>query len=346
MSGLLKGFLREDPRRLGVPGPRALFLGAFGKHPGWDDHIEEDARTPDLGLRTASLVGLKTLLYMQGIGHCLDSGAWDRLEPAQRLDGFDHLLVAHTADQFLLGRLWSSSDGKGRTRYPMGVACHAFRTPLAEGLARLLPHLDRLHAECLAATSAAAVVAALDRTRHQLRSELDAADAPAPPEDRMARFIAHPDFGPGGEGLLRVLYQLRQQCAAFAPGHYNPSAGPTRLRAQDLRVPAAGPDAAAVFIAWSRLVRTQVDAAAPVLMLWPIGMPWLDLLLGEPTPEQWFCLRATPAKLPRVSEVPFTIEAPFRDEAQAIVNALAQDQPLPVTANPVARFLSGLFRSR
>ena len=56
MSDFYKKFLLEDVRKLGTSSARQIFLGAFGKHPGWDDHVE------DLGLETESLIYAKTLL--------------------------------------------------------------------------------------------------------------------------------------------------------------------------------------------------------------------------------------------------------------------------------------------
>ena len=69
MSDFFKKFLVEDTRRLGQNG-KYVGLAAFGKHPGWDDHVE------DLGLETESLNLAKTLLYVNGIGGQIDSGAW------------------------------------------------------------------------------------------------------------------------------------------------------------------------------------------------------------------------------------------------------------------------------
>ncbi len=50
MSDFYMRFLMEDGQRLEPETGRYIALGAFGKHPGWDDHIE------DLGLETDSLI--------------------------------------------------------------------------------------------------------------------------------------------------------------------------------------------------------------------------------------------------------------------------------------------------
>ena len=123
MSDFFKKFLLEDSRRLS-PGGRYVGLAAFGKHPGWDDHVEA------LGLETESLNIAKTVLYVNGIGGQIDSGAWEKLDAAQPLPDFNHVFVWQRSGQILVGRLWSSSDGKGRKRYPMVICLHFVGVPL------------------------------------------------------------------------------------------------------------------------------------------------------------------------------------------------------------------------
>jgi len=47
-----------------------VFVAAFGKHPAWDDHID------DIGLDMDTLIAAKRILYVQGIGGNIDSGSW------------------------------------------------------------------------------------------------------------------------------------------------------------------------------------------------------------------------------------------------------------------------------
>src|SRR3954469_19188632 len=123
----MAAFIKSLSRLLGAS-PKsapALHLAAFGKHPGWNDHLD------DLGLDTDALITAKRLLYVQGISQNIDSGAWDKLDESSdadtpgtigRLDLFRHDFLWHMPSIMLAGRLWSSSDGKGRDKYPM-VLC-------------------------------------------------------------------------------------------------------------------------------------------------------------------------------------------------------------------------------
>jgi len=55
---LKRFFQREKKEQDSTP---RLYLGAFGKHPGWDDHIE------DIGIDTDCLINIKRMMYFQGI---------------------------------------------------------------------------------------------------------------------------------------------------------------------------------------------------------------------------------------------------------------------------------------
>ncbi len=345
MGDFLKTFLREEARNVAAGSPRALCLGAFGKHPGWNDHIEENPQAPDLGLRTQSLVLAKTVLYVRGIGRNIDSGAWEKLEPAQQLPGFDHAFLWQANEEFLVGRLWSSSDGKGRKAYPMVLAAQTLGVSLNWALATALPRLERLREECCATASAAEVMTRLNRAREELRRLLEE-DARSTPrlDDLLRRFVSHPHFGPGADGLLRVLYQLRSQVEPYARGRFNPRGGAEDPRSQDLRVPAAGADAYSIFVPWSRLLCLQVDPAVPVLFTWPVGADWLDIVIGEPQPEQLSALRTTPAKLPSVSEIPFKIDDSFRKQAQVLLSQLVSGECPKAGGTGFLRLFGSLFK--
>jgi len=159
MSEFYRRFLSEDVRKMGAPGGRQIFLAAFGKHPGWDDHVE------DLGLESDSLVFAKTLLYVQGIGGQIDSGAWEKLDATQQLPAFKHAFLWQRGSQVIVGRMWSSSDGKGRKRYPMIVCAHCAGIPIEAVLAQVLPRLEQIEQRCLSTNAASDVRATLDRHR-------------------------------------------------------------------------------------------------------------------------------------------------------------------------------------
>src|SRR5581483_1019840 len=321
MSDFLKKFLLEDPRRF-KPSGRFVAVSAFGKHPGWDDHVE------DLGLETESLNFAKLLLYVNGIGGQIDSGAWEKLEPAQQVPAFNHLFVWQRSGQVLVGRMWSSSDGKGRKRYPMVVCLHFIGVPLGWILKQALTVLAELEQGCVQTTSAADVRSLLARKRAALREAVQAADGrgentPVSPE--ALHRILNPGQN-GQEGFLRVLYQIHGQLGAFAPGVFNVRTSPASIRVQQIRVPRAASGVEEALLFWSRFFLVQVDASVPLLLTLPLDADWVDVTVGEPESHELFCLRATPKAVPLVSEVPYKLEEDFRTKATAFLQAFQRGE--------------------
>lgn len=321
MSDFYRKFLAEDLRKAGVASGRQIFVAAFGKHPGWDDHIE------DLGLESESLVYARSSLYVQGIRGQIDSGAWEKLDETQRLAGFKHLLLWQRAasGQTIIGRMWSSSDGKGRTRYPMIVCVHCAGVPLDWALAQVLPRLEQIEQACAATKSAADVRAILDRHRAELRAAMaNAGTATESPitSTALSEFVNHSALGPEMEGWFRILHQMQSQMAMFAPGRFNLKG---EVRPQQVRVPACAGSPAQNLLLWTKFFQTHVDAAVPLLFALPLDETWVDVTAGEPTPHEVFALRASPKAVPLASEVPYSLEPAFREKARAQIAAFAGD---------------------
>jgi formylglycine-generating enzyme required for sulfatase activity len=340
MSDFFKKFLLEDLRRLG-PSGRYVALAAFGKHPGWDDHLEptELVTREDLGLETESLNLAKMVLYVNGIGGQIDSGVWEKLDTAQQLPAFRHLFVWQRAGQFLIGRMWSSSDGKGRKRYPLVVCLHFVGVTLGWALKQALPTLAELESEFLKATSAEEVRALLNRKRAALREVIQSTDgrgefAPVPPE-QLHKIL--PSAGDARtEGFYRVLYQIQSQLGGFAAGTGGGRANPATLRAQQIRVPAAAESHELALLFWTRFFLTQVDASVPLLMTLPLDAGWVDVTVGEPESHEFFCLRASPKAVPLVSEVPYQLDDAFRAKAMAFLDGFKRGETAAADLRPAA----------
>ena len=134
MTRFLKVFLRDS---LNV----RIQAAVFGKHPAWDDHID------DIGLSTETLVLTKQLLYSEGIATQLASGAWDQIEKSGNAMEFDHRFVWGRDQQAIVGAIWASADRKGRTRFPLVICMQAaLDGPRAIGL--LLDPVGQLGTLC------------------------------------------------------------------------------------------------------------------------------------------------------------------------------------------------------
>lgn len=309
MSETYKHFLMDDGRQFTPGTGRFVALAAFGKHPGWDDHVE------DLGLETDSLNQARLMLYIQGVGGQIDTGAWEKLKDEQRLAAFNHTFVWQRGDQFLMGRMWSSSDGKGRTRYPMILCAHCIGLPLGWALENVLPRLVEIEDACKATKSAEDVRSILERARTSLRNRSANLPVDAPSSSDFAalnRFVTAPAFGPANEGWFRILYWLQSQAGMFGAGKYNSKTDTSGLRAQQIRVPSGIPEPNQAVLAWTRFFASHIDPQVPALFVWPVGEDWVDVTFGEPSTQEFFCLRASRAAIPLATEIPYDMSQDFR----------------------------------
>lgn len=304
-----------DPRH-------SIYLAAFGKHPGWDDHVD------DMGLETPLLVWVKRLLYLGGIAGNIDSEEWERLPAADRLEKFDHGFIWKAGNALVLGRLWSSTDGKGRGRYPMVIAAQCTGLPAAWVLANVPRRLEEVRAGCVATRDAGAVRALIDRTRDELRAAAEAAKAnrapaQAPTADGIADVVeclaSSQEMGADHKGLLSVLYEVEYEMSAFRPGGGQGKKTTITRLTRHLRVPACTPEPYEAMHQWVQFLGMQLDPAAPVLAIHPMGQGWVDLTVGEPGVRELFPVRASRKKVPYATDIPYKLTPAFVRRAEAFI---------------------------
>ena len=320
-------FLKNLSRLLGGGPVPAIQLAAFGKHPGWNDHLD------DQGLDTPALINAKRLLYIQGISHNIDSGAWDKLDPQNpdvpvsaitRLDQFRHDFLWHmpasAAAALLAGRLWSSSDGKGRDKYPMVLCAQITDLPDRFATRVVLPFLAQVHQQCAAATTAEAIRQTIGTQREVLRARLKEPLAAEPLTPRqLAALARHPDMcasdpgsssrGGGGGGFHRIVYTFVKAMAVYRAGPGNAGRALT-ARPEQVRLPTCGMSPADALLFWLRFAQTLLDPATPLLLLAPDQphAPRVALIAGEPSPTNLFCIKAGPRNFPFTSDIPYTLD--------------------------------------
>jgi CRISPR/Cas system-associated exonuclease Cas4 (RecB family) len=313
-SEFFKTFLMDGRDNALSGAPPLVSLAGFGKHPGWDDHIE------DIGLATASLRMARKTLYVSGIGDQIDKAAWENLEAGKRLPGFNHLFVWLRPNQMIVGRLWSSSDGKGRTRYPMIACAQGIGLPISWMAPNVAPVLEALRRTCADTQSAPVVTAAFRDAQDDLRKQaaavsLDAA-APAVSEPERKRFFSDPAFGKDGEGIYRVFYHMNSQMSAYLPNEgiatsVQVASAPPRL----MRVPRVSGSVEDNARLWNWFFTSLCVKSTPILLVFPMDERWVDVIMGEPTGHELFCLRASAQAIALASDIPYTMDAPFREKA-------------------------------
>lgn len=282
-------------------------VAAFGKHPAWNDHVE------DIGLESEPLVDLRRNLYVEGIGGNIDSGAWDALEPASRLDGFAHAFYRSAAGSMIVGRIWSSTDGVGRAKYPFVAAAEIANLDPPDAIHVAMPALIDLERACRSTQQQQAVIGAVTACADRLRLRV-ARPATTDPTSTLDVLLRHPALGPNHRGVERILYQVQRDFGAFVPRGSDSGIIRTRAvdtRPQHIRVPACVSDAAGSLAAWSRFFASRLDPACPIILIRRIDGHWIDAIVGTPGRAELFCLRAGLVALPLASEVPYTIEPEF-----------------------------------
>jgi hypothetical protein len=312
MSRFWKKFLREGQGLFARGAKPQIWLGAFGKHPGWDDHID------DIGLETESLLLAKQILYVDGIGGQINSGEWEKLDDVQRLREFKHMFLWKRGEAFLIGRIWSSRDGKNRTKYPLVVCAHCLSLPFTWALTNVSQCLGEIEWQCKSTRFAGEVRGVLGQALGQLRRSVADADGQLSRGDPDARtFVERLGLGDDLEGLYRIVYCIHTQLACYLNGK---SAGD--LGAGQIRLPAAVGLAAETLSFWSRFLESQFGRTVPVLLTLPLQESWIDATCGEPASREFYSLRAKPEVLAVASEVAYKIPDEFRKAHYDLVRTL------------------------
>lgn len=310
--------------------PRVV-VGAFGKHPAWDDHIE------DQGLATDELVEVRRRLYADCIAGNINAGEWgkpDQPAPAWLVD-FGHVFLWRLeAGSVIAGRLWPSRDGRKRTKYPMVVVAQCDNVGLTWIAQNVLPRLERLQQQCIDATSQEGVIAAVQSAQ----SDLSAAVSGAGPEDdnaalrlAMDRLLQSPLAEGTRTALYRVQYQLERELGGYLAAGRAPKQ-PLPPRGQHMRIPVAIDPPETDLLAWTRYVLRQIAPEASAFISKPLNAGWVDVSVGELSPQLVFPLRAGAEHVAPASEVPYTINDAFISKAERLFDELQGKLPAGSTA--------------
>ena len=270
MSRFLKVFLRD-------PLSARIQVAGFGKHPAWDDHID------DIGLNTESLVLTKQLLYSEGIATQL--GAWNQIEASGSAVEFDHRFVWARDQQAIVGALWSSADRKGRARFPL-VICAQADFEGVRAIDHLFDPVERLGALCRKAKTQEEIRDAFNRAQMELNYGI----LPSMDDNPFSRITDSTE-----ESILPALITLSaglrsrrrgpREAAKTSGSHFRLAVISSRAE-DNLRF-------------WSAFQAAQRAAAGlPSLIIAANGRGWIDLILGEPLETDFFCLRAGENVLP------------------------------------------------
>lgn len=295
------GLIRNIKSRILGKTP-TLSLFAFGKHPAWSDHIE-----PGIGELSDPILIFKRRLYNAGIKKLIDTGAWVGKDDGEILPRFGHEFVALGDRSVLVGRMWASSDARGRGEFPMVALVQAEGVPIrwlqdvAMGAVRTFEEHAR------ASRNEAGVRAAHQAAQQDLQRRLREFTGPGGVPDRddpglpqiLDRLFTSGAFGPDSVGLLRIL-RVVEQAAPRSRG--------APASSLQIRTPRLIRDDSEELVDWSLLVDSALAGPGAVIAVRPDDGSWLDVLAGPPRADEFYCLRATPAELPFDSDTPYELD--------------------------------------
>lgn len=284
-----------------------LHLALFGKHPCWNDHME------DLGLTTPSLIDFKRQLYYEGISSRLDCGAWRDLASDNRIETFDHELLWTGPTGVIFAVLWHSADAGGRAAYPMVAAAHFLTARLPAKIGPVFDALQEIAQNCRSAEDRESVAKAQSAGVERL---IQAARSLVPMSsqtwDRSCResFVNHDGFRPNGDGFARLFYGLTEY------QNLNPSTRNTFC----YRVTDGGSGTESLNL-WQTLMRPQLDSNQSILTARCRSCHWIDIMAGEFPSEEFFRLKAGSGEIPLVTEIPYNVPDELKEQTRMVLES-------------------------
>lgn len=299
--------LNESPQDILQAGQSRMNLALFGKHPCWNDHME------DFGLVTPSLIEFKKRLYYEGVSGCLDSGVWRELAAERRIEAFDHELVWTGETGVIFAIMWHSSDAGGRAAYPMVAAAHFLTSQLPASLELVFSALQEIKQQCQAATVKEDLRTVQQNGTALLiqaaRSLLPLSSEHWPSEER-ANFINHPGFSENAVGFSRFFYAL---------GEYQ-NLRPQSRETFCYRVHDGGAGCGSL-LCWQVITRSQLSKSTPLLTIRCRSASYVDILSGSFSSEEFSRLKANSGEIPLVTDIPYTVPEQLIEQSKMVIES-------------------------
>jgi len=70
---------------------------------------------------------------------------------------------------------------------------------------------------------------------------------------------------------------------------------------------------------WKSFLYNMFGKNTPMLILIPQRNNWTDIIIGEPTELQLYCLRASLKVIPLTSSIPYNMGSEFIDQANKLI---------------------------
>jgi hypothetical protein len=187
------------------------------------------------------------------------------------------------------------------------------------------PRLAELESACRSVETAAEVIAALDAARGELREAAAgvSGDEAALPEwidssRRLDALAGSEAMGKERIGFKRFLYKVGREMNEFMERPGREARVPQHAR---MPVGAAGDSEEQALAVWAAVMRSLIHPRSPFVVIKPLGGDWVDIVVGEPSTPQFYCLLATPQAIPPASEIPYGLDENDLSQAEATLES-------------------------
>src|SRR5439155_23653346 len=139
-------------------------------------------------------------------------------------------------------------------------------------------------------------------------------------------------LGPDRQGLYRILYRIMDEAEVYL-ARSSTSANKSHAALTPtvhLRVPRCAESTAEALKGWVNFLRRLLEPDAELLLYMPQEQEWVDVIVGPPAAESAFFLASSAETL--TSQIPYSIDADFRQRADQLVAAAGVAQPAPPLA--------------
>lgn len=143
-----------------------VFVSIFGKHPGWAESVDDNA------IVSEPVAALKHALWSEGIFRNLSNGSWERVPAADRLPAFSHEIFVRSGKDFLVGRMATARDQRGRVG-PLVMVAHATGVDDAWMVENVCPLLSALQDKLITTNNSELARLAAGETRRAIEKMLD-----------------------------------------------------------------------------------------------------------------------------------------------------------------------------
>jgi len=75
-----------------------------------------------------------------------------------------------------------------------------------------------------------------------------------------------------------------------------------------------------IILLWNSFLFKMFGKNTPMLILMPQRDNWVDIIIGEPTELQLYCLRASLKVIPLTSSIPYNMGLEFIEQANKLIN--------------------------